>query len=87
LVWKPGNGRDIRIGADPMVGSHSYYKLSRNLILTLKAQGIEFLAQAGSSDLEVSNHTSWKKDETLGLEGEQKEEWTNFIKGLVGSGI
>jgi hypothetical protein len=32
LVWKPGNGRDIRIGVDPMFGSHSYYKLSRNLI-------------------------------------------------------
>jgi hypothetical protein len=47
LVWKPGNGRDIRIGVDPMVGSHTYFKLSRNLILALKAQGIEFLAQAG----------------------------------------
>jgi len=44
LVWKPGNGRDIRIGDDPMVGSHTYYKLSRNIIFALKEQGIEFLS-------------------------------------------
>jgi hypothetical protein len=55
--------------------------------LTLKAQGIEFLAQAGTIDLENTSHTSWKKDEILGLVGEQKEEWNNFIKGLVGSGF
>ena len=61
LVWKPRNWRDIRIGTDPMVGSHTYYKLSRNLILTLKAQGIEFLAQAGSIILEGLSFTRWKK--------------------------
>ena len=26
LVWKPGNGRDIGIGDDPMVRSHIFYK-------------------------------------------------------------
>jgi hypothetical protein len=87
LVWKPGNGRDIRIGADPMVGAHTYFKLSRNLILALKAQGVEYLAQAGIIDMEVTRHTNWKKVETLGLEGEQKEEWNNYVKGLVGSRI
>ena len=35
--------------------------------------------------MEVTIYTSWKKDEILGLEGEQKEEWNNFVKGLVGS--
>ena len=40
LVWKPGNGRYIGFGVDPLVGSHIYFKLSRNLILVLKAQGI-----------------------------------------------
>jgi hypothetical protein len=69
-----------------MVGSHTYFKLSRNLILALKAQGIEFLAQAGTFDLEDTRHTRWKKVEALGLEGEQKEEWNNYVKGLVGSG-
>jgi hypothetical protein len=53
----------------------------------LKAQGIEFLAQAGSIDLEGTSFSRWKKAETFGLEGEKKEEWTNYIKGLVSSGI
>jgi hypothetical protein len=68
-----------------MVGSHTYFKLSRNLIFALKAQGIEFLVEAGTFDLEDTSHTSWKKDDILGLEGEQKEEWNNYVKGLVGS--
>jgi len=85
LVWKSGNGRDIRIGTDPMVGSYTYYKLSRNLILKLKAQGIKFLAQARTSEVEDTTYTSWKKADSLGMEGEQKEEWNNIVKGLVGS--
>jgi hypothetical protein len=46
LAWKPGNGKDIRIGSDPMVGAHRYYRLTKNLIQSLKDQGIEYLAQA-----------------------------------------
>jgi hypothetical protein len=37
--------------------------------------------------LEDTSYIRWKKAETLGLEGEQKEEWNNFVKGLVGSGF
>jgi len=72
LVWKPGNGRYIKIGADPMVGSHTYFQLSRNLIFLLKAQGLEFLAQVGTLDLESTRHTRWINAEALGLEGELK---------------
>ena len=60
-----------------MVGSHSYYKFSRNLILTLKAQEIEFLPEVRSIDLGELSFARWKKEETLGLEGELKEEWKN----------
>jgi hypothetical protein len=87
LVWKPGNGWDIRIGEDPMIGSQSYYKLSKNLISILQAQGIKFLAQAGSIDIEDPSTLRWKKAETLGLEGGKKEEWDKYVKGLVGSGF
>ena len=86
LVWKPGNGKDIRIGADLMFGSQNYYKLSRNLINTLKEQGIEYLTQAGENDLEDTSYLRWKKPKSLGLEGEQKEEWNMFVRGLIGSG-
>jgi hypothetical protein len=58
LVWKPGNGRDIRIGVDPMVGSQHYYKLSGNLITTLKQKGIISLANVEIEDVENSFITS-----------------------------
>jgi hypothetical protein len=35
--------------------------------------------------LEDTSYLRWKNVETLGLEGEQKEEWNIFVKGLVGS--
>jgi hypothetical protein len=87
LVWKPGNGEDIRIGVDPLIGSHTYYKLSENLISVLKEKGINFLAQAGTGSMENTCHTRWKKVELLGLDGALKEEWNYFIKGLIGSGF
>jgi hypothetical protein len=87
LVWKPGSGRDIKIGADPMVGSHTFYKLSGNLILSLKEQGIECLAHAGTNVQEGFSFTRWKKEESLGLEGVLKDEWKNYIRGLVSAGI
>jgi hypothetical protein len=87
LVWKPGDGRDVRIGSDPMVGSHNFYQLSRNLISKLKDLGFEFLAQVGTVDLENSRQTGWIKAEVLGLEGDLKDEWNNYVKGLVSLGI
>jgi hypothetical protein len=70
-----------------MIGSHTYYNLSRNLVLALKAQGIEFLAQAGNQDVENTRLPRWKKAEDIGLEGELLDEWNNYVKGLVGSGF
>jgi hypothetical protein len=40
LAWKIGNGKAVRLGVDPMVGCHNFYKLSTNLILALKEQGV-----------------------------------------------
>jgi len=34
LVWKPGDGRDVKIGFDPMVGSHN--------LISINSQGILF---------------------------------------------
>ena len=58
-----------------------------NLIFLLKAQGLEFLAQVGTLDLESTRHTRWIKAEALGLEGELKVEWNNYLRGLVSSGF
>ena len=35
--------------------------------------------------MENITFTRWKKDEPPGLVGDQKEEWNNFFKGMVGS--
>jgi len=86
LVWKRGSGRAIRIGSDPLVGSHIFFKLSKNVILKLKAQGIEYLAQVRSSEGEDISGSRWKKAEALGLIGDQKEDWNKYVKGLVSSG-
>jgi len=67
LVWNPGNGWDIRIGVDIMIGSQSYYKLSKILISILQTQCIKFLAQAWIMDIKNTNSLSWIKAETLGL--------------------
>jgi hypothetical protein len=40
LAWKPGTGKDIRVGLDPLIGSHYYYKLSESLISLLHSKGI-----------------------------------------------
>jgi len=50
LVSKPGNGSDIRVALDLLIGSHSYYNLSKNLISTLHSKGIFTLDQATSLD-------------------------------------
>ena len=73
LVQKPGNGEDIRIGVDPLIGSHTYYKVFENLISVLKEKGIKFMAQAKTCNMENTFHTRWKNDDLLGLHWVLKE--------------
>ena len=73
LVWKPGNGEDIRIGVDPLIGSHTYYKVFENIIFVLKEKIIKFMAQAKTCNMENTFHTRWKNDDLLGLDGVLKE--------------
>jgi hypothetical protein len=87
LVWKLGNGWDIRLGVDPLIGAQSFYKLSVNLVNTFHSKGIKFLAQVASLDVGVLNVFNWKSAEMLGLSGEQKEEWEIYVKGLKLSGF
>ena len=39
LVWRPGNGTQIRVGEDPLVGFPSYFKLSIPLLNLLHEKG------------------------------------------------
>jgi hypothetical protein len=65
IAWKPGNGWDIRIGVDPLVGSQSYFKLSMNLLSVLHSKGLMFLAQVASNTSGRMNDFNWKSAEIL----------------------
>jgi hypothetical protein len=45
------------------------------------------LSQVRSVDLENTRQTGWIKAEVLGLEGDSKDEWNNYVKGLTSLGI
>jgi hypothetical protein len=87
LAWKPVNEWDIRIGEDLMIGTQSYFKLSKNFTSTMHSIGIKFLAQVGFLVTEDQKSSRWKNAETVGIVGEQKEEWDLYVKGLVWSGF
>jgi hypothetical protein len=87
IVWKHGNGWDIQIGLDPLIGSQSFYKLFENLVDTLHSKGIKFLAQVASLDTGVLNGFNWKNAEIFDLFGEQKDEWEIYVRGLKHSGF
>jgi hypothetical protein len=82
LVWKPGNGRSIRIGADPMIGSQHYYKLSGNLISTLKEKGIVFLANVESVDLITQTLQDGKRMSFWGWLEIKKKNGIIILRGL-----
>ena len=46
LMWQVGNGREIRVGADPIVGMDRSFILSDELRLYLEDYGISTLDQA-----------------------------------------
>jgi hypothetical protein len=54
-----------------MIGTQSYYKLSKNLTSTLHSIGIKFLAHVRFLATKDQNSSRWKNAETLGLAGEQ----------------
>jgi len=70
-----------------MIETQHSYKLSGNLISTLKEKGIVFLANAKLVDLTNLNTRRWKKAKFMWLVGDKKEEWDNYLKGLTGSGF
>ena len=46
LGWRVWNGRDIKIGVDPIAGSNSAYSLSEGLKYYLEDYGITSVADA-----------------------------------------
>lgn len=75
--WQVGNGRLIRVGADPMVGMECSYILSDELRLYLQDYGITTLDQAFNYATGV-----WFTAQELDLCADWSCQWDLYIKGL-----
>jgi hypothetical protein len=87
LDWNPGTRKDIRIGLDPLIGSHYYYKFSENLFSLLHSKGIFTLDQVFLVDPMLAHMFIWKISKSLELVGEKKQEFENYVRGLKHSGF
>ena len=77
LIWQVGDGSEVRVGADPIVGLGCSFILSDELRSYLEDYGICTLDQA-------INHASglWFSAEELDLCEEWSLLWNTYIRGL-----
>ena len=77
LLWQVGNGTEVRVGVDPIVGLGCSYILPDELRYYLEDYGICTLDQA-------RNHTTrfWFSAEELDLCEEWSNPWKLYIRGL-----
>ena len=86
LAWRPGDGWNIRIGRDPILGIHGAYRLSDPLLTILLENRIFYLAQAAKVT-DDNLFTVWKDAEDLNLTGTMADEWNYYTYQLRNTGI
>ena len=67
LLWKVGNGTNLRIGIDPWVGCKWRHHLPTLLLVKLHSVGIFFLKDIGCPGLTLLNEQGWLSANFLGL--------------------
>ena len=82
-TWRVGNKKSIRIGKDPWIGVGKNYKLVRPLLIQLKSQRINKLADAESQHPQLREREGWKDVESLSLSGGEAEECNSYVNMLV----
>ena len=80
ILWQVGNGSDIHLGVDPVVGLGSSFILTDDLRAYLEDYGICTLAQARNETTFASGY--WFTAEDLDLCGDWKSCWDNYVRGL-----
>ena len=80
LAWHVGNGQDILIGTDPIIGSASHSFLPYELREYLLDYGIATLHQAQNTLM--GTHGYWFSAEDLDIGGAWKDAWDVYTKGL-----
>ena len=85
LSWQVGNGNDILIGIDPIIGVPSSLSLPDDLRTFLEDLDINTLSQARNT-LPDSQHY-WYSAEDLCIDGVWKDAWDAYTRGLHLCGI
>jgi exonuclease III len=87
LSWKPGNGYQIEVGRDVMLGLGKLALLSTNLLEHLHRKNIFFLFQIKSNQSGGHLSDCWLRSEELGLDAALAVEWNGFTRRLMESGV
>ena len=85
ILWQVGNGSDIRLGVDPIVGLGCSFILLGDLRAYLEDYGICTLAQSSNETTFALGY--WFSAEDLDLCGDWKYVWDNYVRGLEYSRI
>ena len=82
LGWKTGNGKNIKVGLDPIAGVSSDYTPLEGLRSYLEDYAIYTLSDVLNRGEATSSSDYWIATDDLELGGLWKEAWSNYIKGL-----
>ena len=85
MAWQVGDGENILLGIDPIVGSQSSFSLLEDLRSYLEDMNICTLSQAQNSLHNAQSY--WLTADDLDLGGSYKITWNAYIEGLSGAGI
>jgi hypothetical protein len=82
LAWNIGNGKQVRLGEDPWVGSGQGHSLPEYLINNLHDRGVYALNDATLPSLDRAGRTKWKSIGFLELDGEEFDRWGEYVASL-----
>ena len=85
LAWHVGNGKDILLGIDPIIGTQPYPEFSLDFRDYLDDMGIAYLSQAHNSF--PGQHPYWYTVEDLDVAGDWKDQWDIYTSYLEGARI